>query len=740
MKYCFLDLETTGFNPEKDSIIEVSFICVDDNKVVDKFDRVYIPDKSKISKFVSKLTGITEEEVLNSKNEIKNDILEIKKKIKDRIIVGHNIDFDIKFLLKNGVKIKENKRIDTHELARILLPKEESFALEILSQKYKFSHNNAHRAMSDVIASWNLFKLLNDKINNLPKEYLNKINNFLKEKTNWYAKELFLKTEGNEQEIKIEKIEKKQIKIEEIPENFNKKYNSDNLFIHIGNNKASSNLYKNIAKKYNKKNGDKFLIITPNLNFFPEIKQFPTPEVILDPVRLKEFKDNRKILNNSETTFYLKCCYRNFLGFRGVDKFDLFFKERDLWKEICINNKENNIYKKIIKEREDNFCLTLSINAFFRFNNLDLFKNRILIIDEAEQFAENLLYEPIKKYSFENFLNSKDENIINKTHFFITRCCKELIEPKLEHKISEFPQKIILGEYETFEDIANEVNDFEESELNDFVVSNLKNPEEKIVRFIEYFPKSGDLSFNFWHPDDWRKKKEILSKFKKIIGHRTEIIGESMPFFRIFLGISSGEKILIPNNFTKKELIIPKNLISHNSPDYNNFCVDKITKIFKENNKSSLAVNFSSLESLRKSYDELIYKDIDENLNFIVGEKVLGGDGKLIQLLQKNSSKRLLFLFKKFMYQEIWEYDFKNIVIQKFPFNPPHPLLEKIESVLKNSGQNFFDIWVITQVAANLSRNLSNYTKTKKIYFLDPRVNTKWGNSIIRRGFNKFLQ
>jgi len=752
MKYCFLDLETTGFEPEKDSIIEASFVCVDNNKIVDKFDQVYIPDKSEISDFITKLTGITKKEVIKSGKELTKDLDIIKEKIGDRIIVGHNIDFDINFLIKNGVDLEKNKRIDTHELSRILLPQEESFALEVLSQKYGFNHNNEHRAMSDVLASWELFKLLIEKIEKLPKNYLDNIRVFLQDKTDWYARKLFLKADGVSEYIKTKTKKKLEIKEEEVPDVFNKNYKNDNLFLHIGNNDFSSNLYKNIAKKYYKKDGDKFLIITSNLDFYPEIRKFPTPEVILDSDKLEIFKNNKEKLNNSETTFYLKCCYRDFLGSRGVDKFDLFFKERELWEEICIDNKDNNIYKEIIKERGDDFCLVLSPDAFFRFNDLSLFKDRVLIIDEVEQFAESLLYAPIKKYSFRKFLNNNDNEISNKAQFFITRCCRELIEPKLEHKITQFPQKISLNSNEQFKDIAKEVDTFEETELNNFIVKNLKEPEEKMVRFIEYFPKSGDLSFNFWHPDDWRNLKNILGKFKKIICHRTEIIGESMPFFRIFLGVSDGVKIKIDKvntegredalgyeNFTKKELIIPNDLISHNSPDYNNFCANKVLNIFKEN-KESLAVNFSSLETLKKSYDEIISKDIDRELNFIAGEKVLGGDGKLIQLFKKNASKRILFLFKKFIYKNIWEYNFKNIVIQKFPFNPPHPLLEKIESVLKKSGQNFFDIWVITQVAANLSRSVSNYTKTQKIFFLDPRENTKWGKSIIKRGLGEFLQ
>jgi DNA polymerase III, alpha subunit (gram-positive type) len=63
-------------------------------KIDEKFDEVFSPEKSELTKFVSFLTGISATEISGAPqiSEQKNLILE---KIGDAAIVGHNIDFDL---------------------------------------------------------------------------------------------------------------------------------------------------------------------------------------------------------------------------------------------------------------------------------------------------------------------------------------------------------------------------------------------------------------------------------------------------------------------------------------------------------------------------------------------------------------------------------------------------------------------------------------------------------------------
>lgn len=753
--FCFLDLETTGFEPDKDSIIEISFVRFKDGKKIEEVDQVLIPDKSELTEFISNLTGITQEEI-NEKGKDFNEIKElVTEKIGDSIIVGHNIDFDINFLVKNDIPIQNNPRIDTHELARILLPQEKSFALEVLSKKYGFIHDSAHRAMSDVLASKKLFELLCEKIKELPTEYLETIRPVLETKTDWFAKNLFLESAGNAN-FKFEKEVEKPLKETpnmELSENFKQAYanlsTENSVFLKIGDSIPSASFFEKITEE-NK--DEKFVIISPKLDFFPKIKMFPIPEILFDKANLEKFEQKRKSLDNFEATFYLKCQFRHFLGFRGLDFFDLFFKENDYWKEVHCQTEENSIFQAICEERKSHKVLAISPKAFFRFCELDVFKNRTLLIDESEIFAEQLLMAPAKEFSLQNFLDPKlnqldisdeaKEKTSIATQFLVSGLCKELIEEKLQHKISPFPQKILLKDSDIYHQFQESLDDL--AKLNpdwEFVAKHFNTP-EKWVRWINYFPESGNLTFGFWHSEDWYGTQAKLKNFKKIFGHRHEIEGAEKPFFKIFIGAKVGEKIVEKSLFSKKEIEIPDDLISQSSPDFNAFCAQKITDLSQEflnNPQDAVAVNFSSLETLKNIYTE-IKSNFKANKNVVVvGERVSGGAGKVREHLSNNREKQLIFEYQKMTHPDLENYDWQAILIQKFPFNPPHPLLEKIESVIKGSGQNYWSIWIMPQVAANLSRRISCFSSAQKIIFLDPRENAKWGKGILRSAFNDFL-
>ena len=352
-KFCFLDLETTGFDPEKDSIIEVSFITFEGEAQINEVDQVCIPDKSELTDFITHLTGITLEEVASKGRNLSEIKDEIQSKIGDAYIVGHNIDFDINFLVANGIDISKNPRIDTHELSRILLPNENSFALEVLSQKYGFVHENAHRAMSDVIASKKLFHFLEKKIKNIPTTFLKNIRPFLETNTHWDAKKLFLETSETEQ-LSTEK-ESKQTTDNIFEESgvpaiqIDTLTNENACFIKIGDAQKSANYFKEIAQSLQEKS----IIITPKLNFFEDtFETFPIPEMLFDPEKIELWKEGQETLNDQETTFYIKCQLRHFLGYSEQKDFDLFFKERDLWKKTCLQEISHPIYQTLLAKKD----------------------------------------------------------------------------------------------------------------------------------------------------------------------------------------------------------------------------------------------------------------------------------------------------------------------------------------------------------------------------------------------------
>jgi len=735
MNLCFLDLETTGLDEKKDSIIEFSFFVQNEQgEELSRFDQVLIPKKSPLTPYVTHITGITEKEIKENGKHLEEVLSEAKEKIKDSVIVGHNIGFDIRFLRENGLEINPDNYIDTHELARILLVNEHSYALEILAEKYKFNHSNAHRAMSDVEASAELFYFLKKKIAELPTEFLSQIKDFLENKTDWRAKSFFIEEAGTVDFSFSEPETPEENNEFSLPETLKTSLEnlspSNSLFVNQGDSIASRDFLVATANRLISQ-GKKVLVISPKLEFFPNLKKFPIPEVLFDPKKLTEFLSLREKLNNSETAFFLQCSWRNFLGLRGKNFFSLFANQRKLWSEVCVLDIDNEVFANILQERKNEDCLAISPQAFFRFHDLELFSGRVLLIDETEVFAENLLFAPSKEFSLFKFLE-KDETSVS-AQFFVTNFCKDVIEPRMQHAITPFPEKILLNKRDSFPEQTKSLKEISADNPEILEIEKiLTSPREGSVRWLKYFPETGNLLFGIWHPDDWRKTKSVLGNFQKIFFHRHKII-KNDPFFRVFVGSIEGEFLHDERLGLNKKLEVPKNLESANDPQFNSFCATKILELTESiDEKNGLLANFSSLETLKKVFSEVSETLIESNIS-VRGERVSGGNSKVLEILKRSSN--ILFFSQKFIDPCLAELPISTIVIQKFPFAPPHPLLKELETVMKQSGQNFWGAWVVPHVMANISRRISVYPQAKKVVWLDPRENSSWGKEILNALF-----
>lgn len=159
--YCSLDIETSGFDPLTEEVLEVGFIKfkvkseklkIGDTglEILEEWTRVFKPAKAVDPKILG-LTGISPKELETAPNfeEFKD---EIQNKIKGAVIVGHNVTFDTKFLESRGLKFS-GKVIDTLDLAQWLLPTHHSYNLESLMHYFGIKHENAHRALADAKAA-----------------------------------------------------------------------------------------------------------------------------------------------------------------------------------------------------------------------------------------------------------------------------------------------------------------------------------------------------------------------------------------------------------------------------------------------------------------------------------------------------------------------------------------------------------------------------------------------------------
>jgi len=150
-KFVAIDLETTGLDPSKDKIIEISAVKFNNGEVVDSLTFLVNP-AIKLKPKIIQITGINDSMLVSkpSFDDIKDHFLMF---IENLPIVGHNVMFDLNFLKKNihdyEKYFKGRMICDTYYLSKIFYYDYSSFSLTSLCKTVGIEINNAHRAEDD---------------------------------------------------------------------------------------------------------------------------------------------------------------------------------------------------------------------------------------------------------------------------------------------------------------------------------------------------------------------------------------------------------------------------------------------------------------------------------------------------------------------------------------------------------------------------------------------------------------
>ena len=181
-----LDLETTGLNSASDRIIDVGAVKFRGDEVIGEFHSLVNP-RSRLSDFIVSLTGISQADVDEAPdwNAIRDDLRDF---IGDARLVGHNVEFDVGFLRSNHIYV-EKLSYDTEQMARVALPGGPEFGLVRLAQRFGVLHDDPHRALSDALASRDLFLILLARFEAMPTAALTRIA-ALGSRSNWSVSEL----------------------------------------------------------------------------------------------------------------------------------------------------------------------------------------------------------------------------------------------------------------------------------------------------------------------------------------------------------------------------------------------------------------------------------------------------------------------------------------------------------------------------------------------------------------------
>ena len=162
-----LDLETTGLDHSNDKITEISACRFVSGKFCEEFTTLINPEVLIPNNIVS-ITGITNQMV--SKAPIISEVMsDIHDFIGSLPIVGHNVNFDYKFLNNISKTIfKNNCLFDTLALSRTFLYHYNSFSLSSLCEHYNIKVENAHRAKVDALNTGKLFLYLIQEVASRP--------------------------------------------------------------------------------------------------------------------------------------------------------------------------------------------------------------------------------------------------------------------------------------------------------------------------------------------------------------------------------------------------------------------------------------------------------------------------------------------------------------------------------------------------------------------------------------------
>jgi DNA polymerase-3 subunit alpha (Gram-positive type) len=179
--FVVFDIETTGFSPVNNRIIEIGAVKVSKGEVTDRFS-TFVNPRVPIPFEIEKLTGIRDDMVQEAPfiEEVLPRFLAFSKGC---VLVAHNAGFDMSFIIENagrlgltaqgatrGCAAEESKSeetedfftyVDTVGISRVLLPNQSKHTLDAVAKALNISLENHHRAVDDAeCTAWIFVKFI----------------------------------------------------------------------------------------------------------------------------------------------------------------------------------------------------------------------------------------------------------------------------------------------------------------------------------------------------------------------------------------------------------------------------------------------------------------------------------------------------------------------------------------------------------------------------------------------------
>ena len=161
--FVVFDIETTGFSPVKNKIIEIGAVKVEQGEITGRFSQ-FVNPQTPIPFEIFQLTGISDEMVKDAPviEAVLPEFLEFCKGCK---LVAHNASFDMSFIIENCRRLgyaTDFVYLDTLPLARVLFPTHAKHTLDAVAKILKVSLENHHRAVDDAECTAHIFMKMID--------------------------------------------------------------------------------------------------------------------------------------------------------------------------------------------------------------------------------------------------------------------------------------------------------------------------------------------------------------------------------------------------------------------------------------------------------------------------------------------------------------------------------------------------------------------------------------------------
>lgn len=156
--FVVFDIETTGFSPINNRIIEIGAVKVSHGEIVDRFS-TFVNPQVPIPFHIEKLTSIKDDMVMDAPviEDILPKFLEFSAGC---VMVAHNANFDMSFIMENCRRMglpTEYTYVDTLGIARLLLPHQAKHTLDAVAKTLGVSLDNHHRAVDDAECTAHIF-------------------------------------------------------------------------------------------------------------------------------------------------------------------------------------------------------------------------------------------------------------------------------------------------------------------------------------------------------------------------------------------------------------------------------------------------------------------------------------------------------------------------------------------------------------------------------------------------------